>query len=160
MQALDYSIDLMTDPGEQKSIEEWLSAAVVVFTDGKVSNMELQQLLEQRDFSEFRISLLGKGCYLVALNEESKVRELLKSDLEVGGLQIQGRWSQSQFKHTRMVWIQCLGFPLQGWTTCLIHAFGSRLGRLVKVVEANMNRRDCSTLNLLLEIGASQWRTV
>lgn len=154
VQAQDYSINLMMDPVEQKSIDQWLSAAVVMFTDGVVSVRELQLRLEQRSFSENRISLLGEGCYLVALQEESEVRELLNPDLEIGGVLIQGRWSHAQFRQTRTVRVQCHGFPQQGWTTHLIHAFASRLGRLVKVAEANLNRRDCSSLNLLLEIGA------
>lgn len=69
----------------------WASKAVVISTVGKFSHLELQQLLEQSGFSEVRISLLGEGCYLVAMKKDSDVKELLKLDLKTGGMRILGR---------------------------------------------------------------------
>lgn len=48
--------------------------------------------------------------------------------------------------------MQCWGFPLECWTKSVIRAFGSKLGKVLEIDQRNLNRVDCSTLRLFLEL--------
>lgn len=56
--------------------------------------------------------------------------------------------------HTRRVWIQCLGFPLQGWSERLLLTYGRRSRKVVEIDNRKL-REDCSAVKLLLEVKIS-----
>lgn len=107
-------VDLMLHPAEDASIEGWLSMGIVLKSNMNLSMEEIQHLLIGKGFLVEFISRISDGSFLASPESESEAARLLQTPLNPVGIRILGRWDQQSVRCTRLAWVRCFGYPLEG----------------------------------------------